>query len=118
MNHMNRWITVIFILSLAMNVLGAVNYAYDFSRIQTASQQKTEQGKQKKVTDFLKLFVEKILNAKQEVKFEDRLKLENAVRELGDTAVLAKWQAFVDSKQSEDAQTNLKNLIGVLVNKL
>ncbi len=118
MGTISRWMIVVFVLSLVMNVAGAVNYARDFKSIQATAEQKTEQDRNKKITDFLKLFVDKILKAKGEVLFEDRLKLENAVRDLGDAAILAKWQTFVDSKQSEDAQDNLKDFIGILVSKL
>lgn len=115
---MNRFMLIVLFVSLAINVAGAVNYARDRDRIQTEAEQKIEQARRQKTIDFLKIFVAKILKAKGEVVFEDRLKLENAVRELGDAAVLGQWQKFVDSKESEVAQDNLKELLGLLVQRL
>ncbi len=115
---MNRWIPIVLFVSLAINIVGVVNYARDRNRMQTDAKQKIEQAQRQKTIDFLKIFVVKVLKAKGEVGFEDRLKLENAVRELGDAEVLRQWQKFVDSKESEVAQNNLKELLGLLVQRL
>ncbi len=71
-----------------------------------------------KVLEFSKLFIEKVLKAETEVDFETRLKLENAVRNLGDEEILARWTNFVDSKSESEAQKNVKDLLELLVNKI
>ncbi len=65
--------------------------------------------------DFLRLFVEKVIQAPGEVSFDDRLKLENKIRELENPEYLAQWQAFVGSESVGDAEKNLKLLLGMLV---
>ncbi len=115
---MNRWILITLFVSLAVNIAGAVNYMRDRDRVQMTIEEKIEQARRKKTVDFLKIFIVKVVKAQGEVGFDDRLKLENAVRELDDAIVLAKWKEFVDSKQSEDAQNNLKELLGLLVQRL
>lgn len=71
-----------------------------------------------KIIAFTKLFIEKVLKAEQEISFEDRLQLENGVRELGDASILAQWKKFTDSKTESDAQREVKNLLEILVDKI
>ena len=73
--------------------------------------------KNEKVINFMRVFIEKVLNAEAEVDFETRLQLENAVRELKDDEVLVGWQKFIGSKTETEAQTEVKNLLRVLINK-
>lgn len=70
-----------------------------------------------KIIAFEKIFIEKVLKADKEIDFETRLQLENAVRDLHDNDILAQWQDFVDSKNEEEAQNNVKNLLALLVEK-
>ncbi len=87
----------------------------ELSQTRTAlATQKTNE----KVLDFTKMFTEKVLKADSAVDFETRLQLENAIRNLNDPEILAQWQLFVDSKNEADAQTNVKNLLGLLVSKI
>ena len=71
-----------------------------------------------KVLNFAKLFVQKVLKAEGEIDFETRLELENAVRGIGDSDILAQWQRFVESKTEQEAQAEVKNLLELLVNKI
>ena len=72
----------------------------------------------RKILAFTKLFVDTVLNASQEVSFEDRLRLETAVRDLGNDDVLAAWQRFVGSASETDAQREVRNLLTVLLGAL
>lgn len=71
-----------------------------------------------KIIEFTKLFVVKVLKAEAEVDFETRLKLENAVRDLKNEEILAQWQKFTESQTEIEAQTQVKNLLDMLVNKI
>jgi len=70
-----------------------------------------------KILQFLQLFVGKVLQSDQEVDFETRLLLENAVRDLKDEEVLTQWQKFTNSQTEPEAQKEVKNLIELLLNK-
>lgn len=72
----------------------------------------------KQTVQFLALFTEKVLMASGEVSFEDRIRLENDVRALKDGTILKGWEKFVESKTADEAQTNLRNLISILVKKI
>ncbi len=71
-----------------------------------------------KVLEFTKLFIGDVLKAKTEVDFETRLKLETAVRNLGNEEILAQWQKFTESKTEVQAQEEVRNLLEMLVNKI
>ena len=71
-----------------------------------------------KILNFTRLFIDIVLNAQKEVSFEDRLKLENAVRDLNDKAVLDQWQKFTESQTENQAQQEVKNLLDLLVKKI
>jgi len=71
-----------------------------------------------KVINFTSLFIEKVLKAEGEVDFETRLNLESAVRDLGDEEVLSQWQKFTESQTEDEAQVEVKNLLGILMDKI
>jgi len=71
-----------------------------------------------KVLDFTKLFIKEVLKAEKEIDLETRLKLETAVRDLGDEEILNQWQKFVNSKTEAEAQIEVKNLLELLIDKI
>jgi hypothetical protein len=108
----------IIVVLLVGNIIFAQLYFSNNQQSSDTGQSMTGMRQEKKVLTFLKLFVDKVLKAEEEVSFNDRLILENAVRELDDDRIMVKWQAFVDSKDSSQAQDNLRNLLEVLVNSV
>ena len=70
------------------------------------------------VLSFAKTFVEKVLAAEGEISFEDRLKLENDVRELNDEEILNQWMMFAESNTEEVAQKEVINLLSLLLEKI
>lgn len=70
------------------------------------------------VTAFLKLFIDDVLMSPDPVSFEERLKIENAVREIKDQAVLDQWQKFVQSETTENIQKEAKILLQILIQKI
>ncbi len=108
-------ITFILLVSSVFFGFKYFNIQKEFRQTQAALEaQKTNE----KVLDFTKLFIEKVLKAEEEVNFETRLKLENAVRDLKDEEILAQWQKFTESKTEVQAQNEVKNLLEILVNKI
>lgn len=71
-----------------------------------------------KILSFTKLFIIKVLKAEAEVSFEDRLKLENAVRDINNKDIFDQWQKFIESKTEAQAQKEVKNLLELLINKI
>jgi len=103
-------------------LIGNIFFGYKYFALQkeletTKATIKTQQINEK-ILDFTKLFIEKVLKAETEVGFETRLKLENAARNLGDEEILNQWQKFTESKTEAEAQTEVKNLLEMLIGKI
>lgn len=113
-------ITLLLVIGLLVvtSVFFGMQYFLLQSKVQTI--QKVEANKQvnTKVVNFAKLFITKVLKAKTEVSFEERLVLENAVRDLNDKEILAQWDKFTASKTETEAQQNVKDLLELLINKI
>lgn len=111
------------LLVLVLILLGGVfyletkNISLQKELLQVKADQERENHNQSNLY-FMKLFVEKVLDANgKEVDFETRLKLENEARRLGDTDILAQWQSFTASKDQNEAQRQVKELLKLLINK-
>ena len=116
----NQKIILIIVISIlvAGNVLLGVNNFLVQEKLQMIEQKVKDQERNLKILNFTRLFIEKVLKAENEVSFEDRLKLENAVRDLNDNEILAQWEKFVESKTEIEAQNAVKNLLELLVKKI
>lgn len=108
---------IIFIL-LVSSVFFGVKYFVVQKELRQTQTTLEAQKTNEKVLDFTKLFIEKVLKAEEEVDFETRLKLENAVRDLKDEEILAQWQKFIESNTETGAQNEVKNLLEILVSKI
>lgn len=109
---------IIFVLLVAGNVFFAVQYFVQAKEAQKIQQEVVKQKTNVKVVNFLNLFVQKVLKTDKEISFEDRLKLENAVRDINDPEIMAKWEQFTGGTNEAEIQLGVKNLLEVLVNKI
>lgn len=72
----------------------------------------------KKIVSFIYLFIDNIFGEGQEVSFEARLKMENAVRDINKEDILNQWEKFTASKTQEESQANAKSLFDLLIKNL
>lgn len=115
---------LIFIIGLVLAVLVVSNLIFIFKysavsaelRAATAMANTTQVND--KILDFTSAFITKVLQAKTEVDFETRLKLETQVRNLDDAGILAEWQKFTNAKTDIEAQNSTTNLLQLLVSKI
>jgi len=70
-----------------------------------------------KILDFMRGFIEKVLQADKEVDFETRLALENQVRELNNQKILDQWNKFTKSQTETEAQKEVKKLLLLLISE-
>ncbi len=118
MSRLSLFLICLLVISLAVNVV-LFNGRRVLENNLNGIQVKVDTQKiNDKTLEFAKLFVDKVLLTKSEVSFDDRLKLENAVRELNDGEILGEWNKFVNSKNETDAQEAVKGLLGLLVHKI
>ena len=78
---------------------------------------KTQETNEKAVL-FAKLFIDKILLSQGTVGFDDRLKLENAVRDLNDPQIFAQWQKLTASSGDAETQQIVGSILKMLISKI
>lgn len=111
MNRQRLIVIVLVALLLAGNIFFGVRYLAFRKQLIELQENLQQQEINTKVLSFGKLFIEKILRSDEEISFDDRLILENAVRGLNDENILDIWQKFVDSQTEEQAQENVRDLL-------
>lgn len=114
-------LAVIIVLLLAGNAFFIYRNNALIQELATAKEALTQQRSAQtnnKVLAFTQMFITNVLKADQEVDFETRLKLETAVRDLGDPQIREQWDRFVNSKTETQAQQEVENLLELLVNKI
>ena len=113
-----KLLNIVLIVSLAGNVLlGAWLVVAKIAEKEANQQIKVQQINEKALL-FAKLFVQKVLQGQNEIGFEDRLQLENAVRGLNDQDIFVQWQKFTKSQSNEEAQQEAGALFTLLLNKI
>lgn len=116
---MNKKVVTILIIVLALG-LGFFGWQYVLLRgqLQTAEQSIASQQINKKVLVFSQLFVTNVLQGSKEVSFDDRLQLENAMRDIKDPELFAAWQKFTGAKDQAEIQQQFSNLFQLLLKKI
>jgi len=109
---------IIILVLLAGNILLAAKYYVAKKELRQTQSALAAQQTNEKILSFTNLFIEEVLKADTEVSFETRLELENAVRNLDDPEILAQWQKFTKAQTQDDAQAEVKNLLGELISKI
>ena len=109
---------ILMIILVAGNIFFSIQYTEGLKQQQ--SDQTDKIGTNIQVSRFLKLFVDVVLNTKagQTISYDDRVKLENDVRQIMDVDIIKQWDSFVGSKDSQTAQENAIALMKLLTNKL
>ena len=108
---------VLMILLLCGNIFFSIQYAYNLAMERERASAVDAETTRIQVSRFLKLFIDKVLNTEGTITFDDRVKLESDVREIGDPAITKQWEAFVSSTGT-DAQQNAVKLMSMLTNKM
>ncbi len=119
---MNKNTRIVLLVVLGVLVIGNV---YFFIQSRTLGTQLALVNSQivsadidQKVVNFLRMFIDGVLNSNKEVDFNERLKLENAVRDIKDEEILVQWNKFVNASTEIQAQTEVKNLLSLLMKKI
>src|SRR3989344_4787023 len=83
------------IVVMALSVAGNVLLGASLASVTKKNQQlQSLEHLNDSVLNFANLFISKVLRAEGEVSFEDRLQLENAVRDTKDKDIYDTWQRF------------------------
>ena len=118
MNALEKFLTGFVVVLLASVIFLGIRYVNLMRQYEEVKAQTDSYVLNDKVLAFSDLFINKVLKSDTEVSFEDRLHLENSVRELNDPELFGWWNSFVQAKTEEQAQTAVKNLLATLIKKI
>jgi len=106
---------LLMVLLLAGNLFFSVQYIYSIKADQAPV---VDKGAQEvihiKNANFLKLFIDKVIKANGTVSYDDRVQLENDVRQIHNPELTAQWELFVGSKDPKKAEAAATDLMLIL----
>lgn len=105
------------IILLILTLFFGYHYFSSDKKMKEAKIQAKAECQNQKNLDFALLFIDKVLQANNEIDFDTRLTLENSVRSLDDKEILVQWQKFTSAQDEKDAQDQVKNLLRLLIEK-
>lgn len=108
---------ILMLVLLAGNIFFTIQYTENM-KAELAKKDDTSGEVRLQTARFLKYFIDKVINTKGVLSFDDRVKLENDVRQIQDPALTTLWETFVGSKDSKTAQENAVKLMSMLTNKM
>lgn len=115
----NKKLIVIFlVISVLLNIALGVWGFISVINFKNAKNQIIAQRANQKVLFFAKMFVDKFLLSSGTVDFDNRLALENAVREINDPEIYKQWQDFTKSPDNSFAQLSAGQLLKLLFLRL
>ena len=117
MNKQKVILLVIILILFVGNVFLVSKYLETQEELKETKIALENQQRNDKVLEFTKLFIAEVLKSEEEIVFETRLQLENAVRDLDDEEILNQWNKFTASETEIEAQEEVKNLLEMLINK-
>ena len=118
MEKNSKILKVILTVLLIGNVFFAWTYVSSKVAVRKLEIATEKQKINTKILSFTQLFVEKVLSGTREVSFDDRLALENAVRDLNDKDIFESWQTFTKAKDSAEIQKDFYALFRLLLSKI
>ena len=106
---------LLMLILLAGNLYFSVQYIYNLknSAIPVVDTSAAEVTKIKNA-NFLKLFIDKVIKSNGTVTYEDRVQLENDVRQIHNQALTDQWTLFVNSKDPKKAEAAAADLMVML----
>ena len=111
---------ILMLVLVAGNIFFSIQYTEGIKQQADQAASITDQSATRiQAARFMKEFVDIVLNTSQgAISYDDRVKLENDVRQIGDSAVTKQWVAFVNSANAKTAQNNAVVLMSMVTNKM
>lgn len=118
MSKIKITIVLLAVLLLCGNIFFIWQYFFLSRELILAESKINKQIKDQKILYFANLFIDKVLLGENVVTFEDRLKLENAVRDINDQEIFNKWQDFTNSNTDKETQKSVGVLLKDIFKKI
>jgi predicted DNA-binding helix-hairpin-helix protein len=107
---------ILLVILLAGNLYFSVQYVQNLKDSQVPVVDKgAQEVMQIKNANFLKLFINKVVKSSGTVTYEDRVQLENDVRQIHNPELTAQWETFVANKDPKKAEAAATDLMLILV---
>lgn len=108
---------ILMVVLVCLNIFFSIQYTQGLRTEDAKTEQEAAKTEQRiQYSRFMKLFVDKVLGTNGTIAFEDRVKLETDIRELGDPNLIKQWDIFVSSTDSETAQQGAVKLMSMIAN--
>ena len=109
---------VLMLLLVAGNIFFSIQYTESVKQ-QNELTQTDSAVLRTQASRFLKLFIDIVLNSSGEaISYDNRVALENAVRQTQDADIIKQWGIFVKSEDEKIAQENSVKLMKLVTNKM
>ena len=109
---------ILMLLLVAGNIFFSIQYTQNILQNQDRTDQSIAQDNVRiQNARLLKLFIDVVLNTKT-ISLEDRIKLENDMRQTHDADTIKLWDVYSTSKDGKSAQLAAVNLMVALANKM
>ena len=118
MTRTKLFLLIIITVLVVGNICFGFFYFRDCRELSEYKKEITIQKTNSSVLLFADLFIDKVLLGQGTVDFEDRLSLENAVRDVKDKEIFSNWEAFTKSQNDRESQTAVGNLLKLLFAKV
>jgi len=111
---------ILMLILVAGNIYFSIQYTQNVALEQTKTDALAQQDQARfQDTRILKSFINIVINTGSTgITLEDRVKLENDIRQSHDADVIKLWDAFVAAKDGKTAQTSAVALMVLLANKM
>lgn len=106
---------ILMILLLAGNIFLSIQYIYSI-KAEKAVVVDTSAAEVIKIknANFLKLFINKVIKENGNVSYDDRVQLENDVRQIHNPELTKQWTIFVENKDPKQAEAAASDLMLIL----
>lgn len=115
---MNRTVKIFLVLAVIFFGLSVFLLFKYFGTQANLVKVTSEKQLNSQILDFERFFVEKVINAQSEVSFNDRLQLEEDVKNINDKEISDSWSQFVNSATQAQAEDSVKKLLLLLIQKI
>ena len=113
-----KQIYLIIIILLLSNFFLGVKYFNTSKELKETKNAIAAQEERIKFAEFNKTFISEVLQAKSEVSYNTRLKLDEEIKSINDEELTAQWQKFTNSQTEEEAQDETVKLLELLAEKV
>ena len=113
-----KQIYIIITILLLTNLFLGVKYFNASKELKETKIITATQEERTKFTEFNKVFISEVLEAKSEVNYDTRLKLDEMVKDISNKELTAQWQKFTDSQTEKEAQDETVKLLRLLAERV